>query len=299
MIASAKYGERPGRPIGSVSTARPKPASTRHKAPFSAPMPALTATPAPHASHARLLGLGFLYWLAFLLVLEPGNMQRAVAPLDPLQEILRMGGAALLGALATPPLAALVRRFPPVTPVGLAIATFGALTASLVLIAASCLLAPILLDKRFPPFWEDFTANLAGNGLLLLFPIAGLMALAHVTAPRPQAAERDPRIAIRTRGRATFIAPDEIDWVEAQGNYAALHVGGRTHLMRETIGALQAQLGAARFVRINRSAIVPLGRIRAITPLANGDGEIELLDGSRLRLSRRYRAAVWASFEAT
>jgi len=263
-------------------------------------MTAFAATPPP--SHLiRVLGFGFLYWMAFLLVLEPGNILRAVSPLDPLQEALRIGGASILGALATPALVALVRRWPPVAPRGFTIAAVGALTVSILLIAASCLLAPFVLAGPFPPFWRDLWDNLAGNSLLLLFPISGMMGIAHVLMNRTRihaVRPTDTRIAIRSRGSVAFIVPTEIDWIEAQGNYAALHVAGRAHLLRETMVALEARLDPAQFARVSRSALVPLARVRKIIPLANGDAEIELLDGTLVRLSRRYRAAVWERFAA-
>lgn len=253
---------------------------------------------------AKTLGFGFLYWLAFLLVLEPGNILRAGGALDPVQEALRIGGAGLLGALAGLPLTMLVRRWPPTTIAGLAVCASGAVTASIGLIAASCLLAPLVLAKRFPPFWQDFSQNLAGNGLLLLFPIAGLIGILHTLhAARsrpasPHLPPPDTRIAIRSRGSAAFVAPSDIDWIESQGNYAALHVAGRVHLLRETLTALEIRLDPVQFARVSRSALVPLARVRTITPLANGDARIELLDGSAVRLSRRYRAAVWRRFDA-
>ncbi len=245
----------------------------------------------------RALAGGFIYWLAFLLVLEPGNIQRAAAAgfaLDPAREALRIGGAALLGALATPFLAALVWRAPAVLPTRILICALGALTASAALIAASCLLAPLLLSGPFPPFWQDFADHLVGNGMLLLLPIGGIMAIAHVLRPRaaPEQAASDRRLAVRTRGGVLMLEPAAIDWIEAQGNYAALHTGGRAHLIRETMTALEKRLEEHGFIRVNRGALVALARVDAISPLANGDATITLASGVSVRAGRRYRAAL-------
>lgn len=263
-------------------------------------MTAIATPSVPRLRTAPVLAFGFLYWLAFLLVLQPGNILRAAGSLDPLQETLRIGGAALLGAITTPGLVALVRRWPPVTTGRLTIAALCAITVSTGLIAASCLLAPLVLRGDFPPFWQDFARNLAGNGLLLLCPIAGVLGIAYaLTAREPSAtAHPDVRIQIRNRGSFTFVAPDDIDWIEAQGNYAALHIAGHVHLLRETMAVLESRLDPAKFVRVSRSALVPLARVRRIVPVSNGDARIELLDGNIVRLSRRYRAAVHARLGA-
>jgi two-component system LytT family response regulator len=90
---------------------------------------------------------------------------------------------------------------------------------------------------------------------------------------------------------------DAVDWIETQGNYQALHVGAATHLLRETSERLEARLDPARFVRIHRRAIVAVGRVRKMEPLANGDANVHLSNGAELRLSRRHRAALRSRME--
>lgn len=85
---------------------------------------------------------------------------------------------------------------------------------------------------------------------------------------------------------------NDIDWIEADDYYTRLHIGGDAHISRQTMGALEAQLPAGRFIRIHRSAIVNLRRVHALEPLFKGDYTVILQDGTRIRMSRRRRAAL-------
>jgi len=82
---------------------------------------------------------------------------------------------------------------------------------------------------------------------------------------------------------------EEIDWIEAADYYASLHVGARSHLLRETMTELAERLDPERFFRVHRSAIVNLARVREIHPLFRGDCELVLNSGARVRLSRTRR----------
>lgn len=96
---------------------------------------------------------------------------------------------------------------------------------------------------------------------------------------------------VRARGRVTLIPHDEVDWIEAQGDYACLHAGGREHLVREPMHSLERRLDG-HFLRIHRSAIVNVGRVRELRPRENGDFRLILEGGAELRLSRTHREAV-------
>ena len=85
-----------------------------------------------------------------------------------------------------------------------------------------------------------------------------------------------------------FVRAEEIDWIEAAGNYVAIHVGPRDHLLRETVSHLESRLDPAHFVRIHRSFIVPLDRIEELRVSEHGDYEVALRDGTRLASSRTY-----------
>ena len=106
--------------------------------------------------------------------------------------------------------------------------------------------------------------------------------------------KRPERFVIKSAGRVFFLRADEIDWVEAAGNYVQLHVGSITHLMRETMGGLEARLDPEKFVRIHRSAIVQVDRLKEMRPAFHGDYIVILQDGTRLNLSRSYREKLQA-----
>jgi len=97
------------------------------------------------------------------------------------------------------------------------------------------------------------------------------------------------RFVVKNAGRLFFLRADEIDWIESSGNYACLHVGHESHLLRETMSGLEARLDPARFVRIHRTAIVRIDQIKELHPLFHGEYEVVLREGTRLTLSRGYR----------
>jgi len=103
---------------------------------------------------------------------------------------------------------------------------------------------------------------------------------------RPQPVRR---ILVRSGGKAFFLRPDEISWIEAQGNYVALHARAQSFLLRQTISDLEKQLDPAKFQRIERSTIVNLDTIREMHPAGRGEYEIVLDDGVTLKLSHTYR----------
>ena len=102
------------------------------------------------------------------------------------------------------------------------------------------------------------------------------------------------RLAIKGDGRVIFVRTADVDWIEAMDNYVRLHVGRDTHLMRETLTHLEARLPAQSFLRIHRSTIVNVERIREVQPWFAGDYVLILGDGTKLTTGRRYRAAVQA-----
>jgi two-component system LytT family response regulator len=97
------------------------------------------------------------------------------------------------------------------------------------------------------------------------------------------------RIAVKSRGQTLFLNVPEIDWIEAASYYACLHVGGATHLVRRTLQELEQDLDERTFVRIHRSIIVNLERVRGLELQESGEYEVVLACEARLRLSRRYR----------
>lgn len=97
------------------------------------------------------------------------------------------------------------------------------------------------------------------------------------------------RVAVRTNGRVVFVKLGEIDWIEASDNYVCLHCGRDTHVLRETMSDLESRLDASRFIRVHRSAIVNIDRIRELQPWFRGDYRVILHDGTELTLTKSHR----------
>ena len=249
------------------------------------------------------VGCGFLFWLAFVLLLEPGNVVRAAragAPLDGHQEAIRMVCAATLGSPTWPLLMGLSRRFPVA---GRAFARNALILAACIatLATAMIVIARLAASVLAPAVQQvSLGEQLASNIFLLMVAMAVLVGATQVSrrlgarpAEAAQAVGIDAnRLVVTTRGRTVMIDVGAIDWIEAQGNYLALHVGPATHMVRETMASREANLDPAAFVRIHRRTIVNLLRIRDIRPLGNGDSLVRLDTGAELRASRGYREAL-------
>ena len=113
-------------------------------------------------------------------------------------------------------------------------------------------------------------------------------------AETPAAAATDTgtpdRLMVRTPKGTVFIRLEDIDWIEADDYYAKLHVAGRGYLIRETMQSLEARLDPRRFVRVHRSAIVNLDRVKTLQPYFRGAHVLTLHDGTQVTLSRSRRA---------
>jgi two-component system LytT family response regulator len=103
---------------------------------------------------------------------------------------------------------------------------------------------------------------------------------------------RDPNalIALKDGTRTIRIAPHGIRWIDAAGDYASIHTDGQVHFVRTTLSELERRLDPGRFVRIHRSTIVDVTRVRSLRPLRNGESALTLECGQELKLSRTYRA---------
>ncbi len=97
------------------------------------------------------------------------------------------------------------------------------------------------------------------------------------------------RFSLRKGERIRVVRVEEIDWIEAEGNYVRIHAGGAAYLHRETLSRMEAALDPARFLRIHRGTIANLDRIKEVHPLFYGDYQVRLADGTPLTLSRRFR----------
>ncbi|MEW6323685.1 MAG: LytTR family DNA-binding domain-containing protein [Acidobacteriota bacterium] len=148
------------------------------------------------------------------------------------------------------------------------------------------------LDYLMKPFGRDrFQQALAHARQHLERRRAGdlgkrLMALVQDVKPEP---ERSGRLVVKSGGRVFFLRTEDIEWVEAAGNYVRLHLAEDSHLFRETMNNMEARLDPRRFVRIHRSRIVNADRIKELQPWFNGEYVVVLQNGQRLTLSRGYR----------
>ena len=98
------------------------------------------------------------------------------------------------------------------------------------------------------------------------------------------------RIVVRTGGRVFFVRVEDLDWVEAADYCVKLHAGGRVHVIRDSMQALEERLDPRRFFRVNRSAIINLDRVREIQPYFKGEQMVLLQDGTQIKLSRGRRS---------
>jgi DNA-binding LytR/AlgR family response regulator len=107
--------------------------------------------------------------------------------------------------------------------------------------------------------------------------------------PPPPPAQPLERFAVRKRGKEILLAVGDIAWIEAAGNYAVLHVGGETYEVRSSLTRLESELDPRRFVRVHKSYMVNIARVREVEPWMSGDWRIRMDDGAEVSLSRRYR----------
>lgn len=253
---------------------------------------------------ARQIGLGVVFWLAFLLVLEPGNLVRAAGTglhYTFGQETLRLLSASLLGATTAPLQFWLVKRFP----VGhrLAGRNFAIHSGACVLIAFGLLLiayviAPLVLSGSNPWLRISLGDQIASNELLLATALATFALVLHFVRRSPSA----PVIRTATTGSSTILAQrqgasrlvpiSDIDWIESQENYVALHVSAETYLVRDTLSGVLAKLDPQKFLRIHRRTVVNVACLRELKALGNGDALVRLQDDQELRASRTYAPAL-------
>lgn len=260
-------------------------------------------------SLAQQLALGFCYWLAFVLVLEPDNILKATQASQTLawtQELIRIAGASTLGASVTPVLFALVRRYPIEGPEWIKRAAIELICCTLIsalLIGVSCLLADWLLASERRPLGVALPQEFQANWTLLTFAIGGLLAIAHairsLNRDNANAVVRNDEkylasVQVKSRGRVIFVELADVDWIETQGNYLALHAGPVVHLIRESLAQFESRLDPMQFARIHRRIMVAVNRIGAVQSLGAGDAELTLKDGTKLRMSRGFRDRIGA-----
>jgi two-component system, LytTR family, response regulator len=150
-------------------------------------------------------------------------------------------------------------------------------------------------DDRFERALKRARQEIAQHGLAeLARRIRGLVEGGPPTAPPTQGSGVE-RLLLSGTGRTLVVKVEEIDWIEAADYCVRLHVGKRAHLLRRPLAELEAELDPARFVRIHRSTIVNIERVRQIRPQLKGDALVDLADGTELRVSRSFRSDLLAA----
>lgn len=106
---------------------------------------------------------------------------------------------------------------------------------------------------------------------------------------RKQEAQWMNRISVKIEDRLIFLKVESVDWIEAAGNYLLIHVGKESHMIRETLTAMESKLDPSKFLRISRSILVNLARIKELQPLFNGEYAVVLDNGKHLTMTRGLR----------
>jgi two-component system, LytTR family, response regulator len=100
------------------------------------------------------------------------------------------------------------------------------------------------------------------------------------------------RLVFKSRGRILFLSVDDIRWIEAEENYVRICTGSESHLLRETIGHMEARLDPRTFLRVHRSSIVNLRYVKEVKSENDGDATVVLISGEKIAMSRSYRSRV-------
>ena len=97
------------------------------------------------------------------------------------------------------------------------------------------------------------------------------------------------RVPVKVDERTVFLKVDQIDWIEAAGNYLVVHLGKESHVIRETLTSMESKLDPAHFLRISRSTVINLARVKELQPLFNGEHAVVLEGGKSLTMTRSLR----------
>jgi hypothetical protein len=164
--------------------------------------------------------------------------------------------------------------------------------AAFVLLSNALIRLPQLFTGGFV---KNLTFGLTTYGAGAMLAWTALVAIGVWLAPRAHSSRQQAPSThlVLADGAKTLRFPlDDIDWIEAEDNYALIHVNGKTHSVRQRMSDLESRLDAGRFARVHRGAIVNLARVTAVRPLAHGDFEVVLDGGAVVRGARGRRGAL-------
>lgn len=242
----------------------------------------------------KQFAIGSLFWLCVLLALEPGNLLRwhGIPPSWD-REALRLGMASLLGGSCGPAIFWLVTSHPMRRArVGYILlthaVTIGALT--LILLTLANIMAWLFLQG---PGIRHLPLEVAANLSLLVAGLTALDIAVHLISPAAKHSDSSyvSHVTIKDKSGRFQLPLVQVERLEAQENYVALHTGVKTHLVRMTLSSLAARLNPEQFIRIHRSGIVNRACILKVKPIGNGKMQIALRSGSEAITSRAYSDA--------
>ncbi|MBF5042186.1 response regulator transcription factor [Aggregicoccus sp. 17bor-14] len=144
-------------------------------------------------------------------------------------------------------------------------------------------------DERFATVLARAKAHVRGQRLQALAQQLAGMVASPAAPPAPSAPRHLERLVVRESGRVTLLPVEQVDWVEADDYYVQVHAGGKSHLLRQSLRELETQLDPQRFLRIHRSTLVNVARVKSLEPLFHGEYWVVLQDGHKLKLSRSFR----------
>jgi len=123
-------------------------------------------------------------------------------------------------------------------------------------------------------------------------PVEALTAALEVSAEPVKDDRFDPQLRIKDRGHITIVDIDDVDFIDAAGDYMCIHVGEKTHILRETMKVMEKRLDPKIFQRVHRSTIVNLNKVKEVRPHSNGECFLTLESGKELKVSRSYKSVV-------
>jgi two-component system LytT family response regulator len=159
------------------------------------------------------------------------------------------------------------------------------------------------LDYLLKPFDRDRLHQAVSRARTELLRTSDPEATQRILRYLSEEARKEPssarRLIIKTGGRVVFLSFDEIDWVEAAANYVRIYVGKQAYLLRRGIGDIAERLDRLQFIRIHRSAIVNVHKIKELQPVNSGEYIVVLKDGKELPCSRGYRSGLQQLIDKT
>lgn len=145
-------------------------------------------------------------------------------------------------------------------------------------------------DERFEEMLDYVSHQIKRNQITdLNETLQALLLNFHQVEPPHKNADYQKRLVLKSAGRITFIEIEDIDWIEAEGSYVSIKIGAKSHLLRETLKNLEDLLNPDIFLRIHRSTIINVNRIKELRPYFHGEFIVILKNGRQFKLSRNYR----------